>query len=94
MAAERFREQLKRRAAMLAENGVDYAFDRKTPAPSGISGAGEAPSDLESIRTGMGDCRRCKLCEKRNTIVFGVGDPDRLFVQRMIAFFDTYLANS
>jgi DNA polymerase len=60
---------------MLAENGVDYAFDRKTPAPSGISGAGEAPSDLESIRTGMGDCRRCKLCEKRNTIVFGVGDP-------------------
>jgi uracil-DNA glycosylase family 4 len=29
---------------------------------------------LESIRADIGDCRRCRLCEQRNKIVFGVGD--------------------
>src|SRR6476620_9216643 len=29
---------------------------------------------LESIRVDIGDCRRCRLCEQRNKIVFGVGD--------------------
>jgi uracil-DNA glycosylase family 4 len=38
-----------------------------SPAPSGLS--------LEQIRSDLGDCRRCKLCEKRTNIVFGVGDP-------------------
>jgi DNA polymerase len=30
---------------------------------------------LEKIREEIGDCRRCKLCERRNTIVFGDGNP-------------------
>ncbi|MGC8723485.1 MAG: uracil-DNA glycosylase [Acidobacteriota bacterium] len=30
---------------------------------------------LDAIRAWIGDCRRCKLCEKRSHIVFGVGDP-------------------
>ena len=30
---------------------------------------------LEEIYTDIGDCRRCKLSESRNHIVFGVGDP-------------------
>ena len=30
---------------------------------------------LDAIRAWIGDCRRCKLCEKRTHIVFGVGDP-------------------
>ena len=30
---------------------------------------------LEEIRSVMGDCRLCPLCETRNTIVFGVGNP-------------------
>jgi uracil-DNA glycosylase family 4 len=36
-----------------------------------------APADdtLEKIRADIGDCRRCRLCEGRNTIVFGSGDP-------------------
>ncbi len=31
---------------------------------------------LESIRQEIGDCRRCRLSEKRKSIVFGEGDPD------------------
>jgi uracil-DNA glycosylase len=36
----------------------------------------EPPSDtLDKIRADIGDCRRCRLCEGRNTIVFGSGNP-------------------
>ncbi|MCE2391815.1 MAG: uracil-DNA glycosylase [Proteobacteria bacterium] len=31
---------------------------------------------LEEIRHDLGDCRRCELCERRQTIVFGEGNPD------------------
>jgi DNA polymerase len=30
---------------------------------------------LEELRTEIGDCRRCKLCQGRTHIVFGVGHP-------------------
>jgi uracil-DNA glycosylase family 4 len=30
---------------------------------------------LERIRTDIGDCTRCRLCEQRNKVVFGVGNP-------------------
>lgn len=30
---------------------------------------------LERLRLDMGDCSRCRLCETRNSLVFGVGDP-------------------
>ncbi|ORJ59580.1 uracil-DNA glycosylase [Geothermobacter hydrogeniphilus] len=35
---------------------------------------------LDQIRADLGECRRCKLCEKRNHIVFGVGNPDARLV--------------
>ncbi len=31
---------------------------------------------LATVREDLGDCRRCRLCEGRRSIVFGVGDPD------------------
>lgn len=31
---------------------------------------------LEELRAEIGDCQRCRLCEKRSSIVFGVGNPD------------------
>ncbi len=31
---------------------------------------------LEEVRAELGDCRRCGLCKERNSIVFGVGNPD------------------
>lgn len=37
---------------------------------------------LDGVRAELGDCRRCGLCEGRNTIVFGDGNPnaDLLFI--------------
>jgi uracil-DNA glycosylase len=42
-----------------------------------LAAAAEAdePLSLAEIRERIGDCRRCKLCEGRTNIVFGVGDP-------------------
>ncbi|MBI1745885.1 MAG: uracil-DNA glycosylase [Acidobacteria bacterium] len=34
-----------------------------------------ANDTLEKIRLDLGECRRCRLCEKRKTIVFGCGAP-------------------
>jgi DNA polymerase len=34
-----------------------------------------APADLDGLRAVLGDCTRCGLCEKRDKLVFGVGDP-------------------
>ncbi|MGH7899353.1 MAG: uracil-DNA glycosylase [Candidatus Binatia bacterium] len=31
---------------------------------------------LSTVRDEIGDCRRCKLCERRTNIVFGVGNPN------------------
>lgn len=38
---------------------------------------GQRPREvsLEEIRTVLGDCRLCQLCQTRTNIVFGVGDP-------------------
>ncbi|MBI2880020.1 MAG: uracil-DNA glycosylase [Candidatus Tectomicrobia bacterium] len=38
--------------------------------------AGAAMETLEEIRANLGDCRRCRLCEGRKNIVFGVGNPN------------------
>ena len=40
------------------------------------------PSSLEAVREALGDCTRCRLCEGRNEIVFGDGNPqaDLMFV--------------
>ena len=36
---------------------------------------GERPT-LEAVRAELGECKRCRLCEGRNRIVFGDGNPD------------------
>lgn len=38
--------------------------------------AADAATGLSLIRDDLGDCRRCRLHEKRTNIVFGVGDPN------------------
>lgn len=83
-------EQVRLRMEYLREQGLDYAFDRpelhpaqrpveaKVATPRGASPS-KRPSDpgavLRAIREEIGECRRCRLCEKRTQIVFGVGDP-------------------
>ncbi len=41
-----------------------------------------APPDdsLQKIHEDIGDCRRCRLCEQRNKIVFGSGNPEARLV--------------
>jgi DNA polymerase len=41
-----------------------------------------APEDdtLDKIRADIGDCKRCRLCEGRNRIVFGSGNPESRLV--------------
>ena len=46
------------------------AADRPVAAPAVDPGG-----PLTALRDEIGDCRRCKLCEQRTHIVFGVGDP-------------------
>jgi uracil-DNA glycosylase family 4 len=54
----------------------------RTKTPSAQSGAMEemgsfkAVETLEEIRSNLGECTRCGLCEGRKNIVFGVGAPD------------------
>jgi uracil-DNA glycosylase len=49
------------------------------PAPAAqASAASPSPAparSLEAVRAELGDCRRCKLCGGRTTIVFGAGNP-------------------
>ena len=45
---------------------------RPTPARPTLDAAGE----LAELRAELGDCRRCGLCEQRNKIVFGEGNPE------------------
>jgi DNA polymerase len=42
---------------------------------SALFPAGPDGDTLDKIRQDIGDCRRCRLCEGRNQIVFGSGNP-------------------
>ena len=56
--------------------GVESLAVQADPSPPG-RGWREAPGEgLESIRTELGDCQRCKLAPKRTNIVFGSGNPN------------------
>ncbi len=49
-----------------------------SPDQAGPSPLGAVPDSavaLRAVRDDIGDCHRCKLCEKRTNIVFGVGSP-------------------
>jgi uracil-DNA glycosylase len=48
----------------------------KTPTPADIALPSLAPDNdtLAQIRADIGECRRCRLCEQRKNIVFGVGN--------------------
>ncbi len=54
--------------------GSPHAHPEGATAPPG-PWPEEPGQALDAIRSWIGDCRRCKLCEKRTHIVFGVGDP-------------------
>jgi DNA polymerase len=59
---------------------LDSKAPEAAPAPARDAapkdqGWGSAPT-LDRVRDELGDCQRCGLCEGRNSIVFGDGNPD------------------
>ena len=64
----------------LGDIGVrELSLREAAPTPNAASAppatGNAARPTLAAIREEIGDCRRCKLCEGRTHIVFGVGDP-------------------
>lgn len=65
----------------LRDTGVtELPLQAAPPLPAGHQAPPAAPTgpereSLEVIREELGACRRCKLCDGRKTIVFGVGNP-------------------
>jgi uracil-DNA glycosylase len=58
------------------EARVDPSFPPGSVSQLGPSGAGlESALDLPALREQIGDCRLCRLCQKRTHLVFGVGNP-------------------
>lgn len=45
------------------------------PAAPAVATVGDPVAALRAIREELGDCRRCRLCEGRTNLVFGVGNP-------------------
>ncbi|MCB9758750.1 MAG: uracil-DNA glycosylase [Alphaproteobacteria bacterium] len=52
-----------------------WGFQPPPPLPVAGTDAERAARALVAIREDLGDCRRCRLCEGRNRLVFGMGDP-------------------
>lgn len=53
---------------------------QSTPMSTSLLPIGPENDSLVQISSDIGDCRRCRLCEQRNKIVFGVGNPEAKLV--------------
>jgi DNA polymerase len=51
-----------------------YVKGAAKPKPVALPGLAPEGDTLEAIRADIGDCKRCRLCEKRSKIVFGSGN--------------------
>jgi DNA polymerase len=71
-------DQIQSTLRYMADHGC-RGFDVSDASKEIINGWGqpaEAPADtLPVIRSALGDCHRCRLHEKRRSIVFGAGNP-------------------
>jgi uracil-DNA glycosylase len=82
---QELRIQIHRRLVFLRESGVRGLRLPETPRLAARRGAARRPhaprgtSDperaLEILREEIGECTRCRLCEKRTQVVFGTGNP-------------------
>lgn len=85
ISQERLRAALRGFRAFVEEERESFVegFPRESPeravGPPTEAVADDGPAaradQLALVREQIGDCRRCKLCERRTHIVFGVGDP-------------------
>jgi len=68
MRLENLRGEIKDHLLDLQDKGIEELVIRRAPRLS-------PEVKLQKIREEIGDCTRCKLCQGRTHIVFGVGDP-------------------
>ncbi len=63
-----------------AVRAPDLCLDASAPPKPDLDSAGsrqeKSAQTLENVRLELGECTRCPLCENRNRIVFGDGNPD------------------
>lgn len=69
-------EMLKANINELKESGMTYIprFGQEREQMVNNVAINSSIQTLENLRNEIGDCKRCKLCEGRTNIVFGVGD--------------------
>ncbi len=76
--------QVRRRLLFLMESGLDAIrippgrrgrVPLRTQAPAAPRNETDPARTLAAIREEIGECRRCRLCEGRTHVVFGVGNP-------------------
>lgn len=72
-----FQQLYRRGASELAVLPDEPKLETKPMELPPLAPAGDT---LLSIEQDIGDCRRCRLCEKRNKIVFGSGNPEARLV--------------
>lgn len=67
-----------RPGAMIADETAGWVVEAEPPSADFqiIANDDDKTSALAGIRAEIGDCIRCRLSEKRKTIVFGDGNPD------------------
>ncbi len=69
---DQIRERLRFYASLTS---FGFARETEAPLPAIAPTAPVRNETLEQIRADLGECVRCRLSEKRRTIVFGVGNP-------------------
>ena len=76
--AEEGVEQFDRRAGAAIESPphIDSPISKEPGPDFEQSHRGGGAQTLEDVRLELGECTRCPLCEGRNRIVFGDGNPD------------------
>jgi DNA polymerase len=72
-------EQLRDYLTFYRDLGVEEVF-RRSPTIMEILPLAPLDDTLAKISADIGDCRRCRLCEQRNKIVFGSGDENARLV--------------
>jgi uracil-DNA glycosylase len=65
-----------RRTAQAAQAALPPAFPTEAPWTGRTEDRETLEAEMAALKAEIGaDCRRCKLCEQRTNVVFGVGNP-------------------
>ena len=73
-------EELRRQLEYYRDLGIKDLYRRDSPVAAPLPSMAPVGDTLDQIRTDIGDCKRCRLHQGRNKIVFGVGDPNARLV--------------